>query len=56
MLSFLVAETRGRDGGSDAEAAGVGSRTVSSTAPGGFAGEAQAVFTGDTLFNNSVGA
>jgi glyoxylase-like metal-dependent hydrolase (beta-lactamase superfamily II) len=55
MLSFLVAETRGRDGGSDAEAAGVGSRTVSSTAPGGFAGEAQAVFTGDTLFKNSVG-
>jgi hydroxyacylglutathione hydrolase len=52
MLSFLV--------GGRAEVAGAaaGSRTQarsSSTAPGGFAGGAAVVFTGDTLFKNSVG-
>jgi hydroxyacylglutathione hydrolase len=47
MLSFLVGE-RSRAGG--------GSRRPSaSVAPGGFSGGEAAVFTGDTLFKNSVG-
>ena len=41
MLSFLVSEAGASGGGS--------------TAPGGFAGEGASVFTGDTLFRNSVG-
>jgi hydroxyacylglutathione hydrolase len=43
MLSFLV----GKPGGQP--------RHASTTAPGGFTGEDAVVFTGDTLFRNSVG-
>src|SRR4051794_36306571 len=48
MLSFLVSEDRvaGADGGD-------GGRP--SSGPGGFAGAGAAVFTGDTLFKDSVG-
>jgi glyoxylase-like metal-dependent hydrolase (beta-lactamase superfamily II) len=50
MLSFLVGEA----GGSGERAAG--SATSSRSAgPGGFAGGEAVVFTGDTLFKNSVG-
>jgi hydroxyacylglutathione hydrolase len=49
MLSFLIGE-RSPSGG--ARAAG---RSTSSTAPGGFTGGGAAVFTGDTLFKDSVG-
>jgi glyoxylase-like metal-dependent hydrolase (beta-lactamase superfamily II) len=48
MLSFLVGDRTPR-------AAGASSRGGSSTAPGGFTGADAAVFTGDTLFKNSVG-
>jgi hydroxyacylglutathione hydrolase len=52
MLSFLVAD-------SGAQSAAAGERrareTRAGTAPGGFAGGAAAVFTGDTLFKDSVG-
>jgi hydroxyacylglutathione hydrolase len=44
MLSFLV----GQPGGG-------GSRSTSTTKPGGFTGQEAAVFTGDTLFRGSVG-
>ncbi len=47
MLSFLVAE--------DGAAAGSARRAGSSAAPGGFGGGEAVVFTGDTLFKNSVG-
>jgi hydroxyacylglutathione hydrolase len=48
MLSFLV--------GDRSEARGARPRSrASTTAPGGFAGAGAAVFTGDTLFKNSVG-
>ncbi|HEV7585494.1 MAG TPA: MBL fold metallo-hydrolase [Solirubrobacteraceae bacterium] len=53
MLSFLVGE--GRDSvqaGGEAVRTGAGSK---SPAPGGFAGGEAVVFTGDTLFKNSVG-
>lgn len=43
MLSFLVGRASGH------------ARSSPSTAPGGFAGEGAAVFTGDTLFRGSVG-
>ena len=54
MLSFLVGEVP------DAAAVGRGDgrtpeRGASSTSPGGFAGGDAVVFTGDTLFKNSVG-
>ncbi|MCW3028729.1 MAG: fold metallo-hydrolase [Solirubrobacterales bacterium] len=53
MLSFLVGEAHGS---AEAQAAGgrsgAGSR---SSAPGGFTGGEAVVFTGDTLFRNSVG-
>jgi hydroxyacylglutathione hydrolase len=55
MLSFLVGD-RSQTG--RAPVAGYGraqARPSASTAPGGFAGEEAAVFTGDTLFKNSVG-
>jgi hydroxyacylglutathione hydrolase len=48
MLSFLVAQ------GDDAGSAGA-KRPPASAAPGGFSGGEAAVFTGDTLFKNSVG-
>jgi glyoxylase-like metal-dependent hydrolase (beta-lactamase superfamily II) len=53
MLSFLVGE--GRDSG---QATGEGVRSGAGSkgsAPGGFAGGEAVVFTGDTLFRNSVG-
>ena len=50
MLSFLVGE---RAEAPDSTTGG--GRPAASTAPGGFAGAGAAVFTGDTLFKNSVG-
>jgi len=47
MLSFLVSE---RPGGEES-----GARARGGGAPGGFAGAGAAVFTGDTLFKDSVG-
>jgi glyoxylase-like metal-dependent hydrolase (beta-lactamase superfamily II) len=52
MLSFLVSDRGDR---ADSPASGSGSRGGASAAPGGFAGEGAAVFTGDTLFKDSVG-
>jgi hydroxyacylglutathione hydrolase len=53
MLSFLVGEPPQTDAGSaPARSHGGGSR---SSAPGGFTGGEAVVFTGDTLFRNSVG-
>src|ERR1700730_2174505 len=55
MLSFLVGDRSGI-GGTAAKGAGrAQARTPSSTAPGGFTGGEAVVFTGDTLFKNSVG-
>jgi hydroxyacylglutathione hydrolase len=51
MLSFLVGE---RPDGGGASANGPG-RPRTSTAPGGFTGAGAVVFTGDTLFKDSVG-
>ncbi len=51
MLSFLIGEVDQ----STAPAPGVTGRAKPSAAPGGFAGKGAAVFTGDTLFKNSVG-
>ena len=48
MLSFLVAER-------PEEAVGPARRSPSSAAPGGYSGGHAVVFTGDTLFKNSVG-
>jgi hydroxyacylglutathione hydrolase len=48
MLSFLVGERA-------AGAAGASGRTARSGGPGGVAGAGLAVFTGDTLFKDSVG-
>jgi glyoxylase-like metal-dependent hydrolase (beta-lactamase superfamily II) len=50
MLSFLVGEAA--ESGAQAAAA---PRPTSSAAPGGFSGAPAAVFTGDTLFKDSVG-
>jgi hydroxyacylglutathione hydrolase len=53
MLSFLVGEGRGsEDAKADGGRLGAGSK---GSAPGGFAGGEAVVFTGDTLFRNSVG-
>jgi hydroxyacylglutathione hydrolase len=55
MLSFLVGD---RSESPSAPSRGDGrspARSSSSTAPGGFAGGEAVVFTGDTLFKNSVG-
>jgi hydroxyacylglutathione hydrolase len=54
MLSFLVGELPENvaAGGGDGRTAG---RGQSSATPGGFAGGDAVVFTGDTLFKNSVG-
>jgi hydroxyacylglutathione hydrolase len=55
MLSFLVGDRSGL-GASSGEGAGrARKRSASSPAPGGFAGGEAVVFTGDTLFKNSVG-
>jgi hydroxyacylglutathione hydrolase len=56
MLSFLVgdrSDAGGHTGGRGA--AGGHSRPTTSAAPGGFSGGQAVVFTGDTLFKNSVG-
>ncbi|HEY2718973.1 MAG TPA: MBL fold metallo-hydrolase [Solirubrobacteraceae bacterium] len=50
MLSLLVG-----DRASAGEAVSGGSRRGSSASPGGFSGDEAVVFTGDTLFKNSVG-
>jgi hydroxyacylglutathione hydrolase len=50
MLSLLVGERPG-----DADAAGAPRRTAKGAGPGGLAGAGLAVFTGDTLFKDSVG-
>ncbi|HEX3911632.1 MAG TPA: MBL fold metallo-hydrolase [Solirubrobacteraceae bacterium] len=52
MLSFLVGD---RSGAGASVAATPGRRLGSSAAPGGFSGGEAVVFTGDTLFKNSVG-
>lgn len=53
MLSFLLVERpRAVDAGAPGKATG---RTPVSTGPAGFAGGNAVVFTGDTLFKNSVG-
>jgi hydroxyacylglutathione hydrolase len=52
MLSFLVGETESGQAKSPAARSAGGPR---STAPGGFTGAEAVVFTGDTLFRNSVG-
>jgi glyoxylase-like metal-dependent hydrolase (beta-lactamase superfamily II) len=54
MLSFLVGDRSGI-GPVPAGAGRAHTRSPSSTAPGGFAGGEAVVFTGDTLFKNSVG-
>jgi hydroxyacylglutathione hydrolase len=53
MLSFLVADRSGAEAGG--AGAGRARRPGSSPAPGGFSGGEAVVFTGDTLFKNSVG-
>ncbi len=53
MLSFLVNERF--EPPTTSTAAGGTGRPRASTAPGGFAGAGAAVFTGDTLFKDSVG-
>jgi hydroxyacylglutathione hydrolase len=54
MLSFLVGELSQSAGAPTTGAAATG-RAKTTTAPGGFAGAGAAVFTGDTLFKDSVG-
>jgi glyoxylase-like metal-dependent hydrolase (beta-lactamase superfamily II) len=49
MLSFLVGDR------SEPTTGGTHGRSASTTAPGGFTGAEAAVFTGDTLFKDSVG-
>jgi hydroxyacylglutathione hydrolase len=53
MLSFLVGEHG--EGASPPPRPGGTGRVRPTTAPGGFAGAGAAVFTGDTLFKDSVG-
>ncbi|HEY4450552.1 MAG TPA: MBL fold metallo-hydrolase [Solirubrobacteraceae bacterium] len=53
MLSFLVGEPAA-SAGAPRSAGGTG-RARTTTAPGGFTGAGGAVFTGDTLFRDSVG-
>jgi hydroxyacylglutathione hydrolase len=55
MLSFLVGDRSGIAGGAPRGTGRAGARPASSTAPGGFAGGEAVVFTGDTLFKDSVG-
>lgn len=54
MLSFLVGE-HAEPGAAPAEGPGATGRARTTTAPGGFTGSQAVVFTGDTLFKNSVG-
>ncbi|HWX98190.1 MAG TPA: MBL fold metallo-hydrolase [Solirubrobacteraceae bacterium] len=53
MLSFLVGEAR--DAAEPTGSAGRSGAASRSAAPGGFTGGEAVVFTGDTLFRNSVG-
>ena len=53
MLSFLVGERK--EPPTTSVASGGTGRPRTSTAPGGFTGAGAAVFTGDTLFKDSVG-
>ena len=55
MLSFLVGERAEPAGGEPADGSGRAGRGTTSTAPGGFTGAGAVVFTGDTLFKDSVG-
>jgi glyoxylase-like metal-dependent hydrolase (beta-lactamase superfamily II) len=55
MLSFLVGDRSGIGATTGAGAGRTPTRSPSSTAPGGFIGGEAVVFTGDTLFKNSVG-
>jgi hydroxyacylglutathione hydrolase len=55
MLSFLVGDRSGIGGTAVKGAGRQHTRSPSSTAPGGFTGGEAVVFTGDTLFKNSVG-
>jgi hydroxyacylglutathione hydrolase len=55
MLSFLVGDRSGINGAAARGAGRAAARPASSTAPGGFAGGEAVVFTGDTLFKDSVG-
>jgi len=55
MLSFLVGDRSNVAGASAAGGGRAHTRSQASTAPGGFAGGEAVVFTGDTLFKNSVG-
>jgi len=54
MVSFLVGEHSEPDA-APAEGPGATGRARVTTAPGGFSGEGAVVFTGDTLFRDSVG-
>jgi len=54
MLSFLVGD-RSESLAAPARGAGAAARPRASSAPGGFTGAGAAVFTGDTLFKDSVG-
>jgi hydroxyacylglutathione hydrolase len=54
MLSFLVGE-HAEPGAEPAQGPGATGRARTTTAPGGFTGADAVVFTGDTLFKNSVG-
>jgi glyoxylase-like metal-dependent hydrolase (beta-lactamase superfamily II) len=54
MLSFLVSEAADSPAAPSASPSG-SARPRSSSAPAGFVGAGAAVFTGDTLFKNSVG-
>jgi hydroxyacylglutathione hydrolase len=54
MLSFLVGERAAAQGAPPRGSGGTG-RAQASTAPAGFAGAGAVVFTGDTLFKDSVG-
>ncbi|HEY4908947.1 MAG TPA: MBL fold metallo-hydrolase, partial [Methylomirabilota bacterium] len=55
MLSFLVCDRSGIGATTGASTGRTHTRSPSSTAPGGFTGGEAVVFTGDTLFKNSVG-
>ena len=55
MLSFLVGDRSGIGGATAAAAGRSHARSPSTTVPGGFTGGEAVVFTGDTLFKNSVG-
>jgi hydroxyacylglutathione hydrolase len=55
MLSFLVGESPLAHQDADTDRGAGSARASASAAPGGLAGKPAAVFTGDTLFKDSVG-